>query len=240
MASDVKAKDFTLQENQETKVDPSLTEEPKMTQEVQIMPMSDDNVNDIDKEKAPTSPTEKRKSEQPQPTKVKESPDVDGDNDENKSDESVEPPPAKRTRTSTRKMNSPISKRRKSSSNSSNQSSPKRGRGRKPSIKSENEVESDEFRQDQDDDDDDYKTGDSDYEEVEKKPSIKKKGKSGQHAKKKTAWKVDEDNYMIDFILGEMPSPAWNRIAKGLEGRTPNSCLVRWKTLQKRLYQTTL
>ncbi|CAG8648081.1 35940_t:CDS:2 [Racocetra persica] len=231
MASDVEAKNSTLRDEQDTKV----VEEPEMTQEVQIMPMSD---NDTNEEKSSTIPTEKSKNEE-QPTKDKESPDVD-DDDENKSDESVEPLPTKRTRPSTRKMSSPVSKRRKSTaSNSSNQTPPKRGRGRKPSIKFEDEVESDESHHDQDDDDDDYKAGDSDYEEVEKKPSTKKKGKSGQYPKKKTAWKVDEDNYMIDFILDEMTSPAWNRIAKGLKGRTPNSCLVRWKTLQKRLYQNT-
>ncbi|CAG8677250.1 3325_t:CDS:2, partial [Racocetra fulgida] len=157
-----------------------IVEEPEMTQEVQIMPMSDDDTNE---EKSSTIPTEKSKNEeQPQYTKDKESPDVDDDNDENKSDDSVEPPPTKRTRTSTRKMNSPVSKRRKSTaSNSSNQTPPKRGRGRKPTIRFEDE------------------------------------GRSGQYPKKKTAWKVDEDNYMIDFILDEMPSPAWNRIAKGLQ-----------------------
>ncbi|CAG8490358.1 1398_t:CDS:2 [Dentiscutata heterogama] len=89
----------------------------------------------------------------------------------------------------------------------SGQSSPKRGRGRKPSIKFEDEIESDELR------------------------------KGGQSTKKKSAWKVEEDSYMVDCILEEMPSPSWKRIAKGLPGRTPNSCLVRWKTLQKRLYQ---
>ncbi|RIB19206.1 hypothetical protein C2G38_2083610 [Gigaspora rosea] len=134
-------------------------------------------------------------------------------------------------------MSSSISKR-KATSIASGQSSSKRVRGRKPSVKFEDEAESDELRYDDDDDDDDeYRGGDSDYDEVEKKPSTKKKGRGGQSTKKKSLWKAEEDNYMIDCILEEMPSPSWKHIAKGLAGRTPNSCLVRWKTLQKRLYQ---
>ncbi|CAG8797661.1 24330_t:CDS:2, partial [Dentiscutata erythropus] len=208
MASDVEAKDSKLQEEQDKKVDPSPAEEPEMTQEVQIIPVNDDDdaSDTVNEEKSPTTPTEKRKREE-QSTKDKESLNVD-DDDENKSDESVEQPPTKKTRTSARKMSSTVSKRKQTSTSvSSGQSSPKRGRGRKPSIKFEDEVESDELR------------------------------KGGQSTKKKSAWKAEEDSYMIDCILEEMPSPSWKRIAKGLSGRTPNSCLVRWKTLQKRLYQ---
>ncbi|CAG8435735.1 8923_t:CDS:2 [Scutellospora calospora] len=235
MASDAETKDSTLNEEKDTKVDPTLKEEPEMTQELQIK----DDLSDTNEEKLHAAFMEKMEKRKRNEPSTKESQNIDDEeDDENKSDENIEQPPTKKVRSSPRKTGSTVSKRKQTSTSIlSSQSSPKRGRGRKPSIKFDDE-ELDELRHDRDDDDD-YRVNDSDYEEMEKKPSMKKSKGKGQYMRKRS-WRAEEDNYMIDCILEEMPSPSWARIAKGLDGRTPNSCLVRWKTLQKRLYQNML
>jgi hypothetical protein len=68
-----------------------------------------------------------------------------------------------------------------------------------------------------------------------KKTSSKKS--STDTKKTKSPWQPDEDKILIDKILGEMPSPSWSRISQSLKDRNANACLVRWKTLKKRLYQ---
>ncbi|CAI2165884.1 5501_t:CDS:2 [Funneliformis geosporum] len=68
--------------------------------------------------------------------------------------------------------------------------------------------------------------------------------KSTAHAKNSTvpklknAWRSEEDKILVDKILEDMPSPSWSKISHCLKDRNPNACLVRWKTLKKRLYQS--
>lgn len=72
----------------------------------------------------------------------------------------------------------------------------------------------------------------------QKSTTKKSSKKSSTETKKiKSPWQPDEDKILIDKILGEMPSPSWSKISQSLKDRNANACLVRWKTLKKRLYQ---
>ncbi|CAG8683117.1 9688_t:CDS:1 [Funneliformis caledonium] len=76
------------------------------------------------------------------------------------------------------------------------------------------------------------------------KKSSNKSKKSAAHTKSSTApkvknvWRSEEDKILVDKILEDMPSPSWSKISHCLKDRNPNACLVRWKTLKKRLYQS--
>ncbi len=61
--------------------------------------------------------------------------------------------------------------------------------------------------------------------------------KNSTATKIKSAWRPEEDKILIDKILEEMQSPSWSKISRFLKDRNPNACLIRWRTLKKRLYQ---
>ncbi|CAG8671591.1 2592_t:CDS:2 [Funneliformis mosseae] len=67
---------------------------------------------------------------------------------------------------------------------------------------------------------------------------IKEEENNSTAPKVKNVWRSEEDKILVDKILEDMPSPSWSKISHCLKDRNPNACLVRWKTLKKRLYQS--
>ncbi|CAG8502486.1 508_t:CDS:2 [Paraglomus brasilianum] len=68
-----------------------------------------------------------------------------------------------------------------------------------------------------------------------KPPTKRKRGRPAGTNSTRIMWTAAEDKLLIEAILSHMGTPPWTEVSKKVPNRNANACLIRWKTLQKRL-----